>query len=47
MTYQRCHNYIYNTFVDMFTLQYLQKIQQSVYILYAMGKQVHVVNRHY
>lgn len=32
MTYQRCRNYIYNTFVDMFTLQYLQKIQQSVYI---------------
>lgn len=32
MTYQRCDNYIYNTFVDMFTLQYLQKIQQSVYI---------------
>lgn len=32
MTYRRCHNYIYNTFVDIFTLQYLQKIQQSVYI---------------
>lgn len=47
MTYQRYYNYIHICwYVYRDTLQYLQKILQSVYIRNG-GKQVHVVNRHY